>query len=221
MPGAAAGGAPDRQLQQHRAGRDGRRRGAARPIDLGIVADRPEALAAIAPQLGRLRPAGHDRRRLGRRARSGPQRARRARPRARFLEDRDAARQAADVRPDPGVPLLGLPGNPVSAGVCAILFVRAAIRALLGLDPSLPEVPAVLGSASGGQRPPPGLPARARRLARGRPPRGASGARGRTARCWRSSRAPTCLIKRPPLAPAVAAGATVPVVLLASEPVGG
>jgi molybdopterin biosynthesis enzyme len=30
-----------------------------------------------------------------------------------------------------------------------------------------------------------------------------------------------CLIKRPPLAPAVAAGATVPVVLLASEPVGG
>ena len=90
-----------------------------------------------------------------------------------------------------GVPLLGLPGNPVSPGVCAVLFVRAAIAALLGLDPAPPEVPAVLGRASGGQRPPPGLPARARRLARGRPPRGASRRRGRTARCSRSSRAPT------------------------------
>jgi molybdopterin molybdotransferase len=48
-----------------------------------------------------------------------------------------------------GVPLLGLPGNPVSAGVCAVLFVRAAICVLLGLDPAPPEVPALLGSALG------------------------------------------------------------------------
>ena len=44
-----------------------------------------------------------------------------------------------------GVPLLGLPGNPVSVGVCALLFVRAAIRAMLGLDPALPETAGVLG----------------------------------------------------------------------------
>ena len=48
-----------------------------------------------------------------------------------------------------GTPLLGLPGNPVSAGVCAVLFVRAVISRLLGLDPTPPEVPAVLGRALG------------------------------------------------------------------------
>ncbi len=36
------------------------------------------------------------------------------------------------------VPLLGLPGNPVSAAVCGIVFLRGAIRRLLGLDPALP-----------------------------------------------------------------------------------
>jgi molybdopterin molybdotransferase len=115
--------------------------------------------------------------------------------------------------------MLGLPGNPVSAGVCAILFVRAAIRALLGMDPSLPEVPAVLGE-----------------------PVGANDRRQdylRADAVWREdgrievrpaakqdssmlavfARA-TCLIKRPPFAPALPAGATVPAVLLVSEPVG-
>ena len=32
-----------------------------------------------------------------------------------------------------GVPMLGLPGNPVSALVCALLFVRPALEALLGI----------------------------------------------------------------------------------------
>lgn len=45
-----------------------------------------------------------------------------------------------------GTPLLGLPGNPVSSAVCAVLFVKAIIRILQGLDPNPPEVPAVLGS---------------------------------------------------------------------------
>ncbi len=36
------------------------------------------------------------------------------------------------------VPFLGLPGNPVSAAVCAIVFVRAALCRMLGLDPALP-----------------------------------------------------------------------------------
>jgi molybdopterin molybdotransferase len=32
--------------------------------------------------------------------------------------------------------MLGLPGNPVSSGVCTLIFVRAAIRAMLGLSPA-------------------------------------------------------------------------------------
>ncbi|MHA3978614.1 molybdopterin molybdotransferase MoeA [Halovulum sp. GXIMD14794] len=34
-----------------------------------------------------------------------------------------------------GTPMIGLPGNPVSAMVCGVIFVLPAIRALLGLDP--------------------------------------------------------------------------------------
>ena len=45
-----------------------------------------------------------------------------------------------------GTPLLGLPGNPVSSAVCAVLFVKAIIGILQGLDPNPMEVPAVLGS---------------------------------------------------------------------------
>ena len=36
------------------------------------------------------------------------------------------------------VPVLGLPGNPVSAAVCAIVFARGGLRRLLDLDPALP-----------------------------------------------------------------------------------
>ena len=47
-------------------------------------------------------------------------------------------------------PMLGVPGNPVSALVCGIIFVRPAIDAMLGLggDPSPPET-AVLGGDLG------------------------------------------------------------------------
>ena len=41
-------------------------------------------------------------------------------------------------------PVLGLPGNPVSSAVCAILFLRGGLRRTLGLDPALPREPAVL-----------------------------------------------------------------------------
>jgi molybdopterin molybdotransferase len=42
--------------------------------------------------------------------------------------------------------MLGLPGNPVSALVCSLLFVQPAIAALLGLpDTGLPVRPAILG----------------------------------------------------------------------------
>ncbi len=39
---------------------------------------------------------------------------------------------------------LGLPGNPVSAAVCAVVYLRGVLRAALGLDPALPERTAVL-----------------------------------------------------------------------------
>lgn len=45
------------------------------------------------------------------------------------------------------IPMIGLPGNPVSALVCALLFLRPAIAALLGLDErALPTVQARLGA---------------------------------------------------------------------------
>ncbi|MDJ0942091.1 MAG: molybdopterin molybdotransferase MoeA [Kiloniellales bacterium] len=42
-------------------------------------------------------------------------------------------------------PVLGLPGNPVSSLVCALLFLRPAISALLGVAEDLPEETAILG----------------------------------------------------------------------------
>lgn len=52
------------------------------------------------------------------------------------------------------VPLLGLPGNPVSAAVCGIVFLRGAIRRLLGRDPMLPSGMARLAEplGRGGER---------------------------------------------------------------------
>lgn len=43
-----------------------------------------------------------------------------------------------------GTPLLGLPGNPVSTGVCGVVFAGSAIRAMLGQDTNLPYEMAVL-----------------------------------------------------------------------------
>jgi molybdopterin molybdotransferase len=44
------------------------------------------------------------------------------------------------------IPVLGLPGNPVSVAVCAILFLRGGMARLLGLDPTLPRQVAELAS---------------------------------------------------------------------------
>jgi molybdopterin molybdotransferase len=46
------------------------------------------------------------------------------------------------------LPVLGMPGNPVSALVCALLFVRPALRAMQGLKPAvLPFERAILADA--------------------------------------------------------------------------
>lgn len=44
-----------------------------------------------------------------------------------------------------GTPVLGLPGNPVSVGVTSAIFLRPAILAMLGLDPTLHSETARLG----------------------------------------------------------------------------
>jgi molybdopterin molybdotransferase len=118
-----------------------------------------------------------------------------------------------------GVPMLGLPGNPVSAGVCAVLFVRAAICALQGVDPSPPEIPAVLGQPLGANdRREDYLRATATWRDDGRlevhpAPRQDSSMLAVFAHA-------TCLIKRPPFAPATAAGTPVQVVWLTPHPIG-
>jgi molybdopterin molybdotransferase len=45
--------------------------------------------------------------------------------------------------------VLGLPGNPVSALVCSLVFLRPLVRALAGLAPGVPERWAVLGADMG------------------------------------------------------------------------
>ncbi len=189
------------------------------PCDLGIVADQPDLLAAIVPQL-----KGADLVVTVGGASVG---------------ERDLVRSVLGehgleidfwqiaMRPGKplmfgrieGVPMLGVPGNPVSAGVCAVLFVRAAICALLGLDPSLPEVSAVLGQPVGANdRRQDYLRAQASWRADGRLEVHPA-ARQDSSMLAVFTRS-TCLIKRPPFAPALPVGAAVPVILLASDPIG-
>jgi molybdopterin molybdotransferase len=118
-----------------------------------------------------------------------------------------------------GVPLLGLPGNPVSAGVCAVLFVRAAICALLGLDSAPPEVPGVLGAPLGAND------RRQEYLRAGVTWRNDGRLEATPAPRQDSSMLATfaradCLIKRPPFAPAMAPGTPVSLLLLGSAPLG-
>jgi molybdopterin molybdotransferase len=124
------------------------------PVDLGIAPDNPAALAerlAAAEGLDLLVTSG-----------------------GASVGDHDLVRRVAGergleldfwkIRMRPGkplifghmgdVPLLGLPGNPVSAAVCGIVFLRGAVRALLGLDTTLPSAKARLAAPlqAGGER---------------------------------------------------------------------
>ena len=115
-------------------------------VDLGIIRDRTDAFAEVMPELSGVDLIVT----LG----------------GASVGERDLVRQALGekglsldfwkiaMRPGKplmfghvgGTPLLGLPGNPVSSAVCAVLFVKAIIRILQGLDPNPMEVPAVLAS---------------------------------------------------------------------------
>lgn len=115
-------------------------------------------------------------------------------------------------------PLLGLPGNPVSAMVCAIVFLRPAMERMLGLDRGeMSQSTAKLGRD---------LEANDRRqdYLRSRLERAPDGELVAlpfevqdSSMLSRLARA-DCLIIRPPLAPAVKAGKRVPIIPLDSAP---
>lgn len=118
-----------------------------------------------------------------------------------------------------GPPVLGLPGNPVSAVVCALVFLRPALRAMLGLPPDDGREPAVLGRA---------LPANGERedhLRAGLAP-GADGVPVATPFELQDSSvvsllaASDCLVVRPPGAPAAAAGEPVRILRFPAGPGG-
>src|SRR6516164_2283010 len=111
-----------------------------------------------------------------------------------------------------GATMVGLPGNPVSTLVCALLFLRPALDRLAGLTPSEEAPPtARLGAA---------LPRNDRRqdYLRSRLNRAADGVlevfpfEVQDSSMMRLLAAADCLVVRPPHASAVAAGAIVPIV---------
>jgi molybdopterin molybdotransferase len=115
-----------------------------------------------------------------------------------------------------GLPVLGLPGNPVSAFVCAILFLQPAISRLLGLPGAAPAtVPAIAGTA---------LRANDRRAdhLRATLSQGDSGALVATPFARQDSgmlsilTSADCLVLRAPNAPHIAAGAAIEVIPLST-----
>jgi len=113
-----------------------------------------------------------------------------------------------------GVPVLGLPGNPVSAFVCAVLFLLPALARLAGLpDGGLPATEARLGAP---------VAANDHRADHLRATLAADSAGGLVATAFghqdssllRLLAGAGCLILRPPHAPALPAGAAVPVLRL-------
>jgi molybdopterin molybdotransferase len=112
--------------------------------------------------------------------------------------------------------LIGLPGNPVSSLVCALLFVGPAIDAMLGLDPDAGRTIAVtLGADLGAND-------RRQDYLRATLARGANGALVATPFTRQDSSmlsrfvAADCLIVRAPKAPPLKAGATAEAILLPS-----
>jgi molybdopterin molybdotransferase len=111
-----------------------------------------------------------------------------------------------------GVPMVGLPGNPVSTLVCSLLFLKPALERLSGLpDNSEPPITARLGVA---------LKQNDRRqdYLRARLQRAPDGAlevvpfEVQDSSMMRPLAASDCLVMRPPHAPALPAGSEVPIV---------
>jgi len=115
------------------------------------------------------------------------------------------------------LPVLGLPGNPVSAAVCALLFLLPALRRLQNLPAeSLPTVPAVAGAAiRANDHRADHLRARLGRDEAGRL-MATPFARQDSGMLSLLSQA-ACLVLRAPHAPAVEAGGTLEILLLETE----
>lgn len=107
-------------------------------------------------------------------------------------------------------PMIGLPGNPVSALVCALVFVRPAIRAMLGETGNSPDVQTAVLGADLGQN-----DNRQDYLRASLSPDGIATAFEKQDSAMLSSLARAgCLIIRPPFAPAAKAGDSVKVLRL-------
>jgi molybdopterin molybdotransferase len=111
-----------------------------------------------------------------------------------------------------GTPMVGLPGNPVSTLVCALIFLRPAFDRLSGAaTPQEPAPTARLGVALAKND-------RRQDYLRARLARAADGAvdvfpfEVQDSSMMRLLSAADCLVVRPPQAPAIAAGAAVPIV---------
>ena len=111
-----------------------------------------------------------------------------------------------------GTPMLGLPGNPVSTFVCAMLFLKPAIERLSGLSAAAePVATARLGAALAGND-------RRQDYLRARLARTADGVEEvfafevQDSSMMRLLSAADCLILRPPHAPAAAVGSIVPII---------
>jgi molybdopterin molybdotransferase len=116
-----------------------------------------------------------------------------------------------------GTPMLGLPGNPVSTLVGALLFLKPALERLCGLAPA-PEAPATarLGVAlAANDRRQDYLRARLGRAADGTLE--ASPFEMQDSSMMRLLAEAQCLVIRPPLAPPAAAGALVPILVFPGE----
>jgi molybdopterin molybdotransferase len=110
-----------------------------------------------------------------------------------------------------GTPMLGLPGNPVSTMVCALLFLKPAIERLSGLaEPPAPAATARTGTALGpNDRRQDYLRARLVRAADGVPE--VFPFEVQDSSMMRLLAAADCLVIRPPHAPAAPAGTIVPI----------
>ncbi len=107
------------------------------------------------------------------------------------------------------MPLLGLPGNPVSALVCALLFVKPAIRAMLGQDWTLqPEIALAAEPLGANDKREDYLRAKLETDDKGRLL--ARPFARQDSSMLRLLSDADCLVIRPPLAPPVAAGEPVP-----------
>ncbi len=111
-----------------------------------------------------------------------------------------------------GVPMVGLPGNPVSTLVCSLIFLKPAIQRLAGLpDDADPPAFARLGVAVKQND-------RRQDYLRSRLARGADGGvevvpfEVQDSSMMRPLAASDCLVIRPPHAPALPAGAEVPII---------